>query len=376
MASSPKGIPTGARSRRDKSFKRKLLSPPGDTIQETIDTIGMSQFELAERMGKNKKNINQIIKGKEPITQNTALQLERVLGIPASFWTEREKEYRQQLASIEAEEALASQREWLKEFPIRAMQSFGWIPAVTDEVQLVKELLTFFGLASPLQWKEIYLDHSVTVSFRMSLAHTSSPGALSAWLRKGELQALELKKNDYVPSRFTNALSKVKPLVESQPDDFKEKLQGICSDAGVAVVYTPCLPKVTASGASRWIKNLTTPLIQLSGRYKTNDHFWFSFFHEAGHILLHGKKGVFLEDVQGARIDKKKEKEADAFASEMLFPSKALRKLLNAPRINEDAITSYAKEYHTHPAIIAGRLEHHGVCHPSLFRHLKVAIQV
>lgn len=370
-----------------KSLKRKLLSPPGDTIQETIDTIGMSQFELAERMGKNKKNINQIIKGKEPITQNTALQLERVLGIPASFWIEREKEYRQELASIEAEEALASQREWLKEFPIKAMQNFGWIPAATNEVQLVKDLLTFFGLASPLQWKEIYLDHSVTVSFRMSLAHTSSPGALSAWLRKGELQAQELKlkirrassfggKKSYVSSRFTNSLSKVLPLVELQPNDFKERLQGICSDAGVAVVYTPCLPKVTASGASRWIKNLTTPLIQLSGRYKTNDHFWFSFFHEAGHILLHGKKGVFLEDVQGARIDKKKEKEADSFASELLFPSKALKKLLDERRVDEDVIASYAKEYHTHPAIIAGRLEHHGMCHPSLFRHLKVAITI
>ena len=370
-----------------KSLKRKLLSPPGDTIQETIDTIGMSQFELAERMGKNNKNINQIIKGKEPITQNTALQLERVLGIPASFWIEREKEYRQELASIEAEEALASQREWLKEFPIKAMQNFGWIPAATNEVQLVKDLLTFFGLASPLQWKEIYLDHSVTVSFRMSLAHTSSPGALSAWLRKGELQAQELKlkirhassfggKKSYVSSRFTNSLSKVLPLVELQPNDFKERLQGICSDAGVAVVYTPCLPKVTASGASRWIKNLTTPLIQLSGRYKTNDHFWFSFFHEAGHILLHGKKGVFLEDVQGARIDKKKEKEADSFASELLFPSKALKKLLDERRVDEDVIASYAKEYHTHPAIIAGRLEHHGMCHPSLFRHLKVAITI
>ncbi|MCL5033571.1 MAG: ImmA/IrrE family metallo-endopeptidase [Bacteroidetes bacterium] len=376
MASFPKGIPSGVRSKRDKSLKRKLLSPPGDTIQETIDTIGMSQFELAERMGKNKKNINQIIKGKEPITQNTALQLERVLGIPASFWIEREKEYRQEIASIEAEEALAGQREWLREFPLKAMKEFGWIPAVTDEVQLLKEMLTFFGIASPQQWREIYINHSLTVSFRMSLAHTSSPGALSAWLRKGELQAQETKRRAYNQTRFVESLDNAKPLVASQPDDFKEKLQKICADAGVAVVYTRCLPKVTASGASRWIKSSTTPLIQLSGRYKTNDHFWFSFYHEAGHILKHGKKEVFLEEVKGAKIDKKKEKEADSFASEMLFPSKAFKKLLSEPTIDENVITSYAREYHTHPAIIAGRLEYNGVCHPSLFRHLKVAIQV
>lgn len=84
---------------------KELLSPPGDTIQETIDMMGMRQNELAERMGKTESKINDIIKGKEPITVNTALQLELVLGIPAKFWLAREANFREELARIEQEEA-------------------------------------------------------------------------------------------------------------------------------------------------------------------------------------------------------------------------------------------------------------------------------
>jgi Zn-dependent peptidase ImmA (M78 family) len=327
-------------------------------------------------MGKNPKNINQMIKGKEAITQNTAIQLERVLGIPPQFWLEMEREFRQELAQIEAEESLIEHVHWLRQFPIAAMQRFGWIPRSSDKIQRVKELLTFFGVASPRQWEEIYLKHSLTVSFRMSLAHTNDPGAVSSWLRRGELQSHELALRAFEQSKFYAALDKAKELVRTQPNDFKEQLQRLCCKAGVAVVFTPCLPKVTASGAARWTKNGTVALIQLSGRYKTNDHFWFSFFHEAGHILKHGKKEVFLEEVKGAKVDKRKEKVANVFASEMLFPSKAFRGLLKEGGINEDVILSYAKEYETHPAIIVGRLEYKRKVHPAHFHHLKVPISI
>ncbi|MFH0990996.1 MAG: helix-turn-helix domain-containing protein [bacterium] len=357
-------------------LKRKLLSPPGDTIQETIDTIGMSQYELAERMGKNKKNINQIIKGKEPITQNTSIQLERVLGIPASFWIEREKEYRRELTQIESEETLVNDMHWLDEFPLAAMKKLQWITPTKNKVSLLKEMLMFFGIASPRQWKEIYIDRSLTVSFRVSLAHTNNPGAMSAWLRKGELQAQELKPKEYERKRFVNVLKELKTLIQTPPEEFKEKLQAACSEAGVAVVFTPCLPKAPISGASRWIMNSTVPLIQLSCRYKTNDIFWFTFFHEAGHILKHGKKEVFLEKVEGTKTDKKKEKAADRFASEALFPAKAYKKLKLESSITDRVIRSYAEEYDTHPAIIAGRLEHDGLVPRSLFHHLKVSVSI
>jgi HTH-type transcriptional regulator/antitoxin HigA len=360
--------------RQTAAAKRKLLTPPGDTIQETIDALGMSQSELAERLGKNLKNVNQIIKGKESISQNTAIRLERVLGIPASFWIERERAYRQEIAQIEALENLADDVQWAKEFPVKAMQDLDWIPAARDPIQVVKNLLTFFGIASKAQWKEIYLDRSISVAFRMSLAHTNNPEAVSAWLRQGELQAQKLKIKTYNKNRFVKTLEDARSLVRAQPQDFKEKLQSLCLEAGVALVFTPCLPRAPISGASRWVMNTSVPLIQLSCRYKTNDTFWFTFYHEAGHILKHGKKIVFLENVSGARLDKKKEKEVDKFASEALFPVKAYKKLQSELDLDESIIRDYAARYNTHPAIIAGRLEYDELVNHSQFRHLKVPI--
>ena len=357
-------------------LRRKLLSPPGDTIQETIDSIGMSQNELAERMGKNTKNINRIIKGKEPITQNTAIQLERVLGIPVDFWLEREKEYRRDIAQIESDQSLAQDVQWLTQFPIRFMQQLKWIPDSGNQVQIVKDVLSFFGLASPQQWEKIYIHHSMTVAFRISLAHTGHPGAMSAWLRRGELQAQELKLPAYSKKGFTGVLREARKLALTQPKDFKEKLQALCGQVGVAVSFTPCLPQAPISGASRWIMNATVPLIQLSCRYKTNDTFWFTFFHEAAHILKHGKKDVFLEDVSGAKVDRKKEKEANAFASEILFPTKAFKKLKTEPLIDARTIQLYATDYAIHPGILVGRLEHEGLVHPAQFRRMKVPVSL
>ncbi|MBF0401228.1 MAG: ImmA/IrrE family metallo-endopeptidase [Magnetococcales bacterium] len=91
-----------------------------------------------------------------------------------------------------------------------------------------------------------------------------------------------------------------------------------CAEVGVAVVFVRELPKTGISGATRWL----TPdkaLIQLSLLYKSDDHLWFTFFHEAGHTLLHGKKDLFLEDER--EKDQKKEDEANQFAADLLVPS-------------------------------------------------------
>jgi HTH-type transcriptional regulator / antitoxin HigA len=358
------------------ALERSLLSPPGDTIQETLDRRGMSQRELAVRMGKNPKNINQMIKGKESISQGTAILLERVLGIPASFWLERERQYRQILTNIEAEESLLDDQEWLHLFPLREMSSLQWIESRRDVTQNLKNLLSFFGIASPKQWNEIYIENSLTVSFRISLAHTNNPGAISAWLRKGELLANELSLKAYDRRAFVRVLKEVRSLVVSHPMDLKEQLQRLCAEAGVAVVFTPCLPKAPINGASRWIRNGTVPLIQLSCRYKTNDIFWFSFFHEAGHILKHGKKGVFLEDVRGAQIGKAKEREADAYASEALVPRKRYSEFRARGQFTEATVRAFAESCGTHPGIVVGRLQYDRALSQASLNHMKNAVEV
>jgi len=357
-------------------LKKELLSPPGDTIQETIDAIGMNQYELAERLGKNVKNVNQIIKGKESITTATAIALEKVLGIPADFWIERDRRYQKELAEIEFDEFLESNIEWIDKFPITTMVKYGWIPASRNRIEILKSLLNYFGVASPEQWRTIYISKAANVAFKISLAHISEPEAISVWLRKGEIEARKIQLKEFNKDLFKKSLGDIKELSFQHPADFKEQLQKLCSESGVAVIYTPNIPKATISGATRWIFNSTVPLIQLSGRYKTNDHFWFTFFHEAGHILLHGKKNVFLEDVTGHKIDKEKESEADSFSSKFHISDIEYQQLLQLKPFTESSINDFASKFNIHPAIVVGRLQHDDIIPHSRFNDMKVHIDL
>jgi addiction module HigA family antidote len=75
--------------------------PPGDTLADLLDERGITQAELAERMGRPLKTVNEIVKGKAAITPETAIQLETTLGTPAEFWLNREGRYREWLAREE-----------------------------------------------------------------------------------------------------------------------------------------------------------------------------------------------------------------------------------------------------------------------------------
>lgn len=334
--------------------ERELLTKPGDTIFETIEHIKMSQVELADRMGKTPSKINDLISGKEPITVATALQLERVLGIDAQFWLNREMLYREKLSRIEQEEALEECKAWLKMQPIRELKICGYLKTEKVGSVMAEECLKFYGVAAPNQWESLYVNQFVSASFRKSVAHKSSLGGLAAWLRIGEIEMRKLKLNSYNKEIFKQNLLEIKNLVRSHPEDFASRLQKYCLNSGVGLIYTICIPKAPISGVARWIGG--NPLIQLTDRYKSNDHFWFTFFHEAGHILLHGKKDVFVEELDAYENDPQKELEADNFANRLLLPEDVVAGLPD--NITEKDIRQIARKYNTHPAIVLGHLQH------------------
>ena len=334
--------------------ERELLTKPGDTIFETIEHIKMSQVELADRMGKTPSKINDLISGKEPITVATAFQLEKVLGIDAQFWLNREMLYREKLSRIEQEEALEKCKDWLKMQPIKELKMCGYLKTEKAGPVMSEECLKFYGVAAPGQWESLYINQYVSARFRKSDAHKSSLGGLAAWLRIGEIETRKLKLNSYNKETFKQSLLEIKNLVRPHPEDFALRLQEYCLNSGVGLIYTICIPKAPISGVARWISG--NPVIQLTDRYKSNDHFWFTFFHEAGHILLHGKKNVFVENLDEFEIDPQKEVEADDFANRLLLPEDIVPELPD--NITEKDIRQIARKYNTHPAIVLGRLQH------------------
>ena len=54
---------------------------PGEVLVEALEERDMTQAELARRMARPLKTISEIATGKAAITPETAIQLERALGI-------------------------------------------------------------------------------------------------------------------------------------------------------------------------------------------------------------------------------------------------------------------------------------------------------
>jgi HTH-type transcriptional regulator / antitoxin HigA len=344
-------------------YQPDTVSPPGATLEELLDERGMSQAELAERTGRSKKHINEIVQGKAPITAETALQLELVLGVSARFWLDREQRYRESIARRDEEASLTAVVDWLKQVPVKDMVRLGWIERYQQPIDQLRAVLRFFGIAAPDQWEKI------TASFRKSPAFESDPMAISAWLRQGEREAQTILCKPFNEVAFRDILVQVRRLTLEPPEVFQAQLSEWCAATGVAVVFVPELPRTYVSGATRWL-SATQALIQLSLRYKTDDHLWFSFFHEAGHILLHGKRDIFIEHTKPD--DDAKEQEANRFAADLLIAPDDWERFITTKDYRSIAvIQSFAEQIGIAPGIVVGRLQHHKLIPPQNCNGLK-----
>lgn len=336
-------------------FYTDIAFHPGETLAEKLAELNMGPKEFAIRTGKPEKTIIAVIKGESAITPEMAVLFESVLKIPAHFWIKKQYSFDEYKAREKRKLAINAAKDWAKCFPFTDMVKNGWINEQSSSEKKTTELFSFFGVSSPAAWEDYFLNQQLKVSFRISLAHTKEPYSISAWIRRGEIQANGLVCDAYSESKFKKALKEIKSIMVLQPNDFFEQLQKKCLDCGVKLVYTPCIKQAPISGATRWIDE--NPIIQLTGRYQQNDRFWFTFFHEAGHILLHGKKDIFLEDIEFSDLDRQKEQEADAFAIEWTLSIKQEQEVLAIKPLTLESIKAIAIKFNTHPAMIIGRLQ-------------------
>jgi len=342
------------------------VTPPGETLDEILVSIGMTKAELSDRIGKTPKHVGDIVKHGAPITPQTAMDLEKALGTPASFWNNRERRYRESLARNEERDRLKKEVGWLRRFPLADMIKAGCLNKRETKVEQIEELLRYFGVASSQQWEKLY--GSLEPAYRKSNAYESKEEACSAWLRWGELKSREISCAPYDKDGFKSVLAEVRALTRTAPETFQKQTVKLCSAAGVAVVFVHTFPGAPVYGATRWLSP-DKAMIQLSLRGKFEDLCWFTFFHEAAHILLHGKKDVFIERNEGRD---EKELEADQFARNFLIPSGAWQRFLGSGDFKSTAaVEAVAAQIGIAPAIVVGRLQHEGHIPHSHFNGLR-----
>jgi addiction module HigA family antidote len=340
---------------------------PGEVLEDYLESTGFTQASLAERTGLSKKTINEIIKAKSAITAETALKFERTLGRPARFWSSLERQYQEDKIRLADKIKLEENLKWLDSIPVNDMAKLGWIEKFKDKVKQLEAVLRFFAVASPAQWEKIWV-RDLQVAFRKTETLKDNTGVISAWLRQGEILGSKLRCEQFNKLKFQNCLDEIRKLTVEEPEMFVLKLQTLCAEAGVAIVFVPALPRLGIYGATRWLND--KPVMQLSLYLKSNDHLWFTVFHEACHIIKHGRRNIFIE---GNGLDNENEKEADTFAQDKLIPPAQIKGLLSSgfqPTLSQ--IEQFARTIGIAPGIVAGRLQHDKILPISVGNGLKV----
>ena len=343
---------------------------PGEVLAETLDERGMTQSELGKRMARPLKTISEIANGKAAITPETAIQLERALGISASVWLGLESNYRESLARARDREELDAHVSWLKRFPIRALierQIIDDAPATHQ----VAQLLQYFGVSSPAGWEQHW--GRLAASYRMHRQGAISPEAVATWLCIGEKAASEQLLGEYDPQGLRAVLGDARSLSRvavfaAATDELRRRLAGV----GVALVLVEGLPQAPASSAVRWVRD--RPLIEVALRYRTEDQFWFSVYHEAGHLLEGGRRTLVVEELVDVTLDTEEERVADGFARDLLVPSAPLEQFVAAGDLSRAAVRAFGAEIDVSPGIVVGRLQRDRVIGPSALNDVKVPL--
>jgi plasmid maintenance system antidote protein VapI/Zn-dependent peptidase ImmA (M78 family) len=352
----------------DKAFEPDWLSAPGGTILDVIEERDMSSKELARLLGYSLERTEKLIAGKETITRDVAALLAEHVGGSEKFWLSRENNYRNEVARLQRSGNLAAAKAWLDELPLRDMRQFGWIPSHNRVEDNVAACLEYFRVSNVQEWRKKYSQFLSLVSFRTSPTHKSEPGSIIAWLRYGEIKSDSIASRGWSAAGFERSLIGMRRLTRKKdPSIFIPELRKLCAENGVALVIARGPAGCRASGATRFLNNKKA-MILLSFRYLSDDQFWFTFFHEAGHLLMHGDKALFLED--GSDVSLKEEHEANLFAQNILIPPEARAEFLSL-RPSKDSVMKFAVKIGISRGIVVGQLQHHGRLEPSQLNSLK-----
>lgn len=347
-------------------FCPQWASAPGETIADILRERNMSEDEFARKLGQGAEYVRSLLDGRSTITIATARQLETAVGGSVEFWIARDYQYRQQTARLRA-----ADQQWISQLPLADMIRFGWISPDPHPSEEVTACLRFFDVPSISSWHERYDAFQQMVAFRTSPSFDSLPAAVIAWLRRGEIEADAINCDAWNPESFRASLSQIRSLTrEEDPKGFLPALRDLCAASGVAVVVVRAPRGCRASGATRFLSQQKA-LLQLSFRYLSDDHFWFTFFHEAAHLLLHGQDGFFLEGPETASTQQ--EDQANEFAAGTLVPPELRDEMLRLR--NARAIIRFARRIGISRGVVVGQLQHLGRLGRDQLNYLKARYQ-
>jgi HTH-type transcriptional regulator / antitoxin HigA len=350
------------------AFQPDWFSKPGDTLTALLSRREMTQDMLAECMGCDASVVHGLLSGSTVIDKSFASLLSKCVGGSPSFWTTRQSQFEQDLNRAAEAISIDRGKSWLRTLPIKEMVTSGWIPASKETRDTIRTSLTYFDVTDPDEWRERYTEFQNLFQFRTSPTFETKLGALAAWLRQAEILASAMKCAPWDAAGLRVRLDDVRALTKATNlDYFIPRLRALCAEVGIAIIFLRAPAGCRASGATRFLSP-TKAMIVLSFRYLSDDQFWFSFFHEIAHLLLHGIGATFVDGE--ATEPSEKEAEANTFSGGVLIPAHRQGELMTLRSRFRDVVR-FAVSVGVSPGIVVGQMQHWNLIGPHQLNNLK-----
>lgn len=347
-------------------FAPDWCSPPGDTIKDALAYRRLCSDGLGAALGLSTSSIVRLLSGDLAIDAGLADGLATALGGSRQFWLQREAHYRDRVDRSTAPGDAVDFATFRASLPVEDMRSFGWLRDFGGETE--DDAIKAFFEDAPGAWMQSGPVRAEQVRFRTSFAHKTNPAAVAAWLRQGVRAARRIQCAPWDPEKLRAAIPAIRALVRiKKPANFFPKLVEIGRACGVAIVFVRTPAGCRASGATHFESD-DKAIIQLSFRYRADDHFWFTVFHEVGHLLLHPASPLFVEGQDYETTEE--ESEANRFASEILLPDE-FEAELRLLRRDFRAYARLAKRIGVSPGVLVGQMQKRGLLQHEQMNYLK-----
>jgi len=345
-------------------FSPDWFSKPSDSLLTIMNRRGVSVEAFANSVEGGMGTFRNLLTGAQVIDQTLATALSKAVGGSVGFWMKRQAGYEEALCRT-AHADIENMDRWLS-VPTPSNKPRGRL-SQAQKVQQLCERLAFYGVNNLDTWHRRYGLLIDETQFRKSPTFDSNDAATSLWLRQGELTAAVTATDYWQPAKLRSLLQQIVHLSRIRhPHLFLPKLRSLAAQAGVAIAIVRAPKGCRASGASRML----TPqkaMVLLSFRHLSDDHFWFTLFHEFAHLLLHNNQ-TFI-DTDDTKVDQR-EREANDFARLCIIPTTDIEKFEDLKPTRE-SILRFSIKLGIAPGLIVGQLQHRGAVQPDRFNYLK-----
>lgn len=355
-------------------YKNIIAFHPGFYIEEILDDLAMTQEEFAKRLDVSAKTISKLVNAQIPLSNDLASRISSMLGINVETLINLQKTYELKLIEIEKEKKIDAQIEIVKEIDYNYFvknQILNVAKSASDKIQNLCAFLKVSDLT-------LLRKPDLLASFRTSVQTVTERNIINAnvWLQTAINFGLQKQVKPFDENKLKLAVPEIRKMTLMQPQEFLPKLEQLFEECGVAFVLLPSLKNCGVNGVVKWYDDKV--VLAINDRNSFADTFWFSLFHEIGHVFQKKKTKIIINDKVLSQTSQDLESDADRYARDILLPQKEYETLLNSCSngVTYDKICWFANRMGIHPGIVIGRLQHDGVIPFSRFTKMREKYQI